>query len=188
MDWEKLPIVQLRQLLAALLATASGKEKPAASRMDIVRRVFQASPGDSFGSPDNTGQLWPNPVGDAPVNPWVYLKDKGSAWAICEFLRRLYRRGAISDVHFPQWAQEAEVVEVRDRKRVPGRWVLQHPVSGAKVEKPQGGLAQGLQGILGMLGGPCEPGPAPKPAYRCSHATNAPATPRRGGRSFWTGG
>ena len=121
-DWEKLPAVVLRQYVEALLK-AVGKRQPD----KCTRRLT-----------------------DGEVNPWASLKDAaGCQWGMCEFLRRLHRRGAITDADFPEWAQEAEVVEARDRKRL--RWVLQDPVSGAEVVKPQGGLARGLQGILGML-------------------------------------
>ncbi len=167
-DWEKLPAVVLRQYVEALLKVVGKRQ--AALRMDIVRRVYEAGPGDSHGPPENAGRLWPDDctrylTGGKVVNPWASLKDAaGCQWGMCEFLRRLHRRGAITDADFPEWAQEAEVVEVRDRKRP--RWVLQHPVSGAEVVKPQGGLARGVQGILEVLGGPCEPGPAPKPQRR----------------------
>ncbi len=169
----------LRTYLRALLP-ADGKTD-AAVRMDIVWRVFHAAKWEGLGPvnkeggpPANEGRLWPEDktvflTGGTVVNPWKSMTDtEGCRWSMCEFLRRLLRRGAITVADFPAWAHDAEVVEVRDRKR--SRWVLRNMSTGCEVAAPTDGFRSTLKEIRARLGsGVVVPGPHWPPPSTAVH-------------------
>jgi hypothetical protein len=172
-------VAALRSMLTHLLHVG-GRQEAEAVRFQIVEGVLSADDRYRDSMAHLAGRLY-DPANGVPlrgagaapgaINPWRTLRDgPNAAWAMCEMLRRLYRRGAITDDDFPEWARNAEVAHVSVRGV--RRYVLQVPLTGAEVTIPTdpgaARLACGVAGILQRLQGAAAGAPraavAPVPA------------------------